>query len=59
MSADEGAAWSKAYAVYTGPSAYSDIVMITENKVAVLYEAGVSRPYEGIAFKIISLDDFK
>ena len=59
MSTDEGAAWSKAYAVYTGPSAYSDMVMIAENKVVILYEAGVSRPYEGIACKIISLDDFK
>ena len=59
LSTNEGAAWSKAYAVYTGPAAYSDIVMITENKVAILYEAGVSRPYEGIAFKIISLDEFK
>lgn len=59
LSTNEGAAWSKAYGVYTGPAAYSDIVMITENKVAILYEAGVSRPYEGIAFKIISLDEFK
>lgn len=59
MSTDEGAAWSKTYAVHAGPAAYSDIVMITEDKVAILYEAGISRPYEGIAFKIISLDEFK
>ena len=43
----------------TGSSAYSDMVMIAGNKVAILYEAGVSRPYEGIAYKIISPDDFK
>jgi sialidase-1 len=58
MSSDGGATWSKSYSVYTGPAAYSDMVMISENEVAILYEAGVNRPYDGIAFKIISLDAF-
>lgn len=59
MSMDEGVSWTKAYSVYTGPAAYSDIVMLSDNEVAILYEAGVSRPYDGIALKIVSLDEFK
>jgi len=33
--------------------------MISENKIGILYEGGIGRSYEGIAFEIISLDEFK
>lgn len=58
-STDGGNTWPKAYSVYLGMSAYSDLVMIEENKLGILYEAGVSRYSDGIAFKSINVSDFK
>lgn len=59
MSTDDGHSWPAAHAVYAGPSAYSDIAMLPGNRVAVVFEAGKDRPYEGIAFTILNPDDFK
>ncbi|MEQ9438706.1 MAG: sialidase family protein [Cyclobacteriaceae bacterium] len=56
MSTDGGEYWEKEYEVHQGPSAYSDIVQLTEKTVGVLYEGGQKRPYEGIAFEIIPLE---
>lgn len=58
-STDDGRTWSSAYRVYDGPSAYSDIVMIDDAHIGILYEGGVSRPYEGIAFRVIATKDFR
>jgi len=59
MSTTDGQSWNKRYTVYSGPAAYSDIVLLNEKEISVLYEAGKSRPYEGIAFKTVQLVDFK
>lgn len=59
MSIDEGETWTKSYAVHSGPSAYSDIVMIDEEHIAILFEGGINRPYEGLSFEIVPLSDFK
>ncbi|RZK56480.1 MAG: exo-alpha-sialidase, partial [Pedobacter sp.] len=59
MSTDDGVTWPKAYSVYLGMSAYSDLVMIEDNQVGILYEAGVSRFSDGIAFKTVSASEFK
>lgn len=53
VSADKGRTWTKGYTVYTGPSAYSDMVMLRNGKVVLLYEGGIKKPYEGIAIEII------
>ncbi len=58
MSRDDGNTWVKSYQVYSGPSAYSDIVMISDEMIAILYEKGSSSPYEGITFESIFLTDF-
>jgi sialidase-1 len=50
---DDGQTWPFSEVIYPGPSAYSDIAIYKKNKVAVLYESGVTKPYEGIAFKLI------
>jgi sialidase-1 len=42
--------WEKGKVVHWGPSAYSDMVQITADRVGLLYEAGQSSPYEGIRF---------
>jgi sialidase-1 len=58
MSTDDGATWPKKYTVYKGPSAYSDIVMVSEAQVGILFEKGASSPYETITFKVVNVVDF-
>lgn len=58
LSTDDGGSWKKSYHVHEGPSAYSDIVMISENNIGILYEGGKSRPYEGIIFENIPINKF-
>lgn len=59
MSVNDGVSWSKSYGVHAGPSAYSDLVMVADDQVGIFYEGGISKPYEGIAFKIVPVSDFK
>lgn len=59
MSTDDGATWKKSYKVHAGPSAYSDLVMVSEDKVGIFYEGGIANPYQGIAFEIIPVAAFK
>lgn len=59
MSTDNGATWPKAYSVFTGLSAYSDLVMIENNEIGILYEAGVSRFSDGIAFRNVNVSEVK
>lgn len=59
MSTDDGVTWPKTYSVYTGMSAYSDLVMIEANQIGILYEAGATRYTDGIAFKTVNASDFK
>ncbi|MGO1597398.1 MAG: sialidase family protein [Sphingobacterium sp.] len=54
-STDDGADWTSELLIHQGPSAYSDVVVTDNGKVALLYEGGVGRPYEGIAIKLIDL----
>lgn len=59
MSVDDGNTWAKSYIVHSGPAAYSDIVMISEEEIGIFYEGGLTKPYEGIAFKTVPIADFK
>ncbi len=59
QSLNEGSTWGKVFTVHTGPSAYSDLVKISDQEIAILYEGGIGRPYEGISFEIIKISDFK
>ena len=45
---DEALTWSAPKAVHEGPSAYSDMAVTGDGKVALLYEKGTSSPYETI-----------
>lgn len=58
MSVNDGAAWPKQYSVFTGLSGYSDIVMLSDTQIGILYEAGTSRYWDGIAYRIVDLSDF-
>src|SRR5690554_4275127 len=46
QSSDDGTMWEGSHLVYSGPSAYSDIVMVNENEIGILYERGYNKPYE-------------
>jgi len=54
-SSDDGQTWAKSEVIYPGPSAYSDIAIYKNKEIAVLYEAGVIKTPEGIAFKTVDL----
>ena len=56
---DDGRHWPRTYQVYNGPSAYSDMALLDRHHLAILYEAGIARSNEGIAFRIIDTDDIK
>lgn len=53
-SSDEGQTWQGQYLVYPGKSGYSDLVDISDDKIAVFYEGGEKRYTEGLDFKIIA-----
>ncbi|WP_022829267.1 sialidase family protein [Sphingobacterium paucimobilis] len=59
LSNDNGSNWTKKVSIHSGPSAYSDMTLTAQGKIALVYEGGVGRPYEGIAFKMLELGDFK
>lgn len=57
-SADNGGTWTKYYRVHAGPAAYSDLVILSDAHIGILYEGGTSTPYQGIAFRQVAFDDF-
>ena len=56
FSLDNGRSWAGSKTVFAGPSAYSDIAVNKCKQVSCLYEAGKLKPYEGIAFTTIGID---
>lgn len=59
MSRNDGKSWTSSCPIYSGPSGYSDLVMISDKEVGILYESGISSPHDRLAFEIIPLDKFK
>lgn len=55
-SMDDGKTWSVGYIIHSGPSAYSDIVVLSNNEIGILYENGISKPYEKISFEKIEIN---
>ena len=54
-SADQGKSWKSSLVIHEGPSAYSDLVMIKDRLIGILYEGGIDSPYEGIAFEAVEI----
>ncbi len=50
LSEDCGQTWPYAYEVYAGPSAYSDLVRLSGERIGLLFEYGEKDPYEKIVF---------
>ena len=54
---NEGTSWATAKVIHAGPAAYSDLSIYKNKGLGILYEAGIEKPYEGIAFQLISLKE--
>lgn len=54
-SLDEGDSWTESQVLHEGPGAYSDLTLMGNGKLACLFEAGESSPYEGIVFRVVPL----
>lgn len=59
MSEDGGASWGSQKLIHSGPSAYSDLVMLSDDAIGILYEGGEGRPYENIVFENVEVSDLK
>tara|TARA_R110002096_G_scaffold195930_1_gene378587 strand:- start:1260 stop:2600 length:1341 start_codon:yes stop_codon:yes gene_type:complete len=58
-SKDEAETWQDGPLIHTGPAAYSDMVMVDENTVGVLFEGGDKGTYETIRFATLTLDEIE
>lgn len=56
LSEDEGKTWSTARQIDTRPAAYSDLTILADGTVGLLYETGDSSPYETLTFVRFHLD---
>ncbi|UYQ95421.1 glycoside hydrolase [Chitinophaga horti] len=59
LSTDEGAKWDKKNIVFDGPAGYSDLVQLSGTHIGLLYEAGVAKYTNGIAFKSVAIANIK
>jgi sialidase-1 len=54
MSRDGGKSWTKKIPVHAGRAAYSDLVVLPQGNVGILYENGLKDLYERITFETIN-----
>jgi len=59
MSADDGETWPKSYNVFYGASAYSDMALLDDENVGLIFENGDKSPYDRIYFKRIPLKNIQ
>ena len=59
LSDDGCRSWGRQTVVHEGPSAYSNLVTLPNGNLAILFEGGVSSPYEGIVFKELPFGRFE
>jgi len=54
---DDGGTWSGRKVLHEGPSAYSDLAVLGDGRIACLFEAGQKHPYETIVFTRLAFED--
>ena len=59
LSYNNGKSWRFKKVFYAGPSAYSNVGILSDGQIACLFEAGYVKPYEGIVFESATFKDFK
>jgi len=52
---DETRTWNVGKLIYAGPSAYSDLVKLPGGRIGLLYESGITQPYERISFAVFGV----
>lgn len=57
ISRDEGTTWAYSMVLFEGPSAYSDLTLLSNGNLGCFYEAGVSNPYQGIVYQEIQWNE--
>lgn len=57
VSINEGKSWKSSKVLHSGPSAYSDLAIISPNIIACLFEAGEKTPYEKIVYSLVIISD--
>jgi sialidase-1 len=57
VSYDDGRSWAFKKLLYSGPSAYSCMTVLPNGNIGCFYEAGLQKPYEGIVYEEIRLED--
>ena len=50
-----GKSWTFSKLLYEGPCAYSSLTVMPDGNIACLFEAGVTKPYEGIVFEEVDV----
>lgn len=56
-SQDDGKTWSLGKTIWEGKSAYSDIVVLEDGTLGILYENGLKSSYERISFSALKIKD--
>lgn len=51
QSDDNGKTWKPLHVVYSGPAAYSDLLILPDGRIGILYEYGENNAYENIRFE--------
>jgi sialidase-1 len=57
VSYDDGKSWAAYKVLYSGPSAYSCLTVLPNGNIGCFYEAGTQRPYEGIVYEEVRIED--
>lgn len=56
-SVNNGKTWPYQLVLYPGPAAYSALTIVPGGDIGCLYEAGYKKPYEGIVYQSLSLQE--
>jgi sialidase-1 len=59
ISRDNGKSWRRSQVLHTGPSAYSNLILLPNGNLGCLFEGGKESPYEGIVFQELLFKDFR
>jgi sialidase-1 len=59
LSVNDGKKWKYSKVLHAGPSAYSDMAVLSNGEIGVFFEAGTAKPYEGIAFRRVAYEELK
>ena len=59
VSMDDAKTWPLAKVLWAGPSAYSDLAVLSNGQIACLYEGGAENIAESIIFAAVDLQELR